>query len=439
MKKILIIIQREYITRVRKKAFIITTLLAPLGFFAFLIFSILIGGYSSSIKHVAIVDDSGLFEKMAFADAPDGSVIFQKEKDLVQLESAAGKSKNQKYDAIIQIPANYDLDNPKKININCLSDKSMGISSRTFINRTFSDKIRELRANKLNINQEQLDNLSQEIDLTYKGLSEDSKKSANATIAGAIGYVIGMAIYILLLVYGTMIMKGVMEEKSNRIMEVLVSSVKPVQLMLGKIIGIAAVGLTQFILWIVIMVISVVFVIPMLGLVPAHPQPMPQGAGPAGDFDPDRIQLFITALHEFHFGPLLIVFIIFFLGGFLLYGSLFAAIGAAGGDETDSQSLTFPVMLPIIISFVLLINVLQQPEGNLALWASLVPFCAPIIMPALMPFNPPIWQILLSMVLLYGGFILCAMLAARIYRTGILMYGKKTTFKEIGRWIFARN
>jgi ABC-2 type transport system permease protein len=413
--------------------------LAPLGFFAFIIFSILIGGYSSSIKQVAIVDDSALFENVAFPDAPDGSVIFHKEKNFSQLEAAVKQSNHQKFDAIIQIPTNYDLDNPKKININCLSDKSMGVVARSYINKTFSEKIRELRANKLNINQEQLDNLSQEIDLTYKGLSEDKKKSANATMAGVIGYVIGMAIYILLLVYGTMIMKGVMEEKSNRIMEVLVSSVKPVQLMLGKIIGIAAVGLTQFILWILLMGFSIFVIIPFMGLTPEHVQSMSKGGLHGGDLDPDQIQQGIAALHEFHFGSLLFVFIIFFLGGFLLYGSLFAAIGAAGGDETDSQSLTFPVMLPIIISFVLLVNVLGQPEGNLAMWASLIPLCSPIIMPALMPFNPPVWQILLSIVFLYGGFVLCAMLAAKIYRTGILMYGKKTTFREIGRWIFAKN
>ncbi len=439
MKKILIIIRREYITRVRKKAFIVTTLLAPLGFFAFILFSVLISGYSSSNKHVAIVDDSGVFANVAFPDATDGSVLFVKEKNLGEVEEVVKQPKNQKYDAIIQIPANYDLDNPKKININCLSDKSMGMIARTYINTTFSDKIRELRAKKLNIDQDQLDNLNQDIKLTYKGLSEDTKKSIDAEIGLGFGYLIGMAIYILLLIYGTMIMKGVMEEKSNRIMEVLVSSVKPIQLMLGKVIGIGAVGLTQFILWIILTWVGLFMIIPVLIHSAAHIQSMPHSSVPGGDWDIDKINHLIKALSEYHKGPIIFVLIIFFIGGFLLYGSLFAAVGAAGGDETDSQSLTFPVMLPIIISFTLLFNALGQPEGNVAMWASLIPFSSPIIMPALMPFNPPIWQILLSMVLLYGGFILCALLAAKIYRTGILMYGKKTTFKEIGRWIFARN
>jgi ABC-2 type transport system permease protein len=439
MRKVLIIIAREYVTRVRKRSFILTTILAPLGFFAFIFFSVLIGGYSSSNKQVAIVDNSGLFADVAFPDAEDGSVIFHREKNLSEVEASAKKAEHSRYDAIIEIPAGYDLDNPKKVGINCLSDKSMGLVSRSYINKVFSEKIRELRAIKFNISQEQLDNLAQEIDLSYKNLSEDGKKSANAVIAGVFGYVIGMAIYILLLVYGMMIMRGVMEEKSNRIMEVLVSSVKPVQLMLGKIIGIAAVGLTQFLLWIVLMSFSSFVVLPLLGLSQSHMQSMPQGHMQGGDFDPDKMQLYMAALHDFHFWPMIFVFFIFFLGGFLLYGSLFAAIGAAGGDDSDSQSLTLPITMPIALSFVLLINVLGQPEGNLALWSSLFPLCSPIIMPALMPFNPPVWQIILSILFLYGGFGLCAILAAKIYRTGILMYGKKTTFREIGRWVFARN
>lgn len=437
MTKILLIIQREYITRVRKRAFIITTLLAPLGFFAFTIFSILIAGYSSSSKQVAVADNSGLFEGLALPDAPDGSVVFHMVKDYKAAESQARLEKNPKYDAIIEIPANFDLEKPRKVNINCLSDKSMGINARSYINKTFSEKIRMLRAGRLNISHEQLENLDQDVDLSYKGLSEDKKKSANAVVGVFFGYAIGMIIYILLLVYGTMIMRGVMEEKTNRIMEVLVSSVRPVQLMIGKIIGIAAVGLTQFILWIVLMSLSLL-AIPFLGISPEHVQGASQGGLQSGDFDPDKMQQYIGSLQDFHYGPMLFVFALFFLGGFLLYGSLFAAVGAAGGDETDSQSLTFPVMLPIVLSFIMLMNVLGQPEGNLALWASLVPFSSPIIMPALMPFNPPLWQIIASVVLLYGGFLLCAMLAAKIYRTGILMYGKKISLKEIGRWIIAK-
>ena len=431
MSKIFIIIQREYITRVRKKSFIISTLLAPLGFFALILFSVLMSNYAGGTKHVLIRDDSGFFAGVAFPDASDGSVTFHYEKG-----ATSTPEKKQTYDAIIQIPANYDVDNPKKININCTSEKSLGMVASGYINKVFSDKVRQLRATKLNISQDQLDGLNMDIELTYQKLSEDKKKSANALVGMGFGYLIGIAIYTLLLVYGTMIMKGVTEEKTSRIMEVLVSSVKPVQLMLGKILGIAAVGLTQFILWIILMSTSVFVIIPMVGLSkPQHVQPMP-GNSPV---DPEAIAQIINVVKDFHFAPMIAVLIIFFLGGFLLYGSLFAAIGAAGGDETDSQSLTFPVILPIIITIAMMTNVLGQPEGQLALWASLIPFSSPIIMPALMTSNPPLWQILLSMVFLFGGFILCVMLAAKIYRTGILMYGKKITFKEIAKWIVAKN
>ena len=364
-----------------------------------------------------------------FPDAPDKSVEFDYLKQ--------GQAPSKKYDAIIRIPAHYDIDNPRKVAIACTSDKNLGVMATTYINKVFSDKVSEVRARKMNITQEQLDDLNTDIELSYQKLSEDNKKGASAIVGMGFGYVIGIAIYTLLLVYGTMIMKGVVEEKSSRIMEVLVSSVKPLQLMLGKILGIAAVGLTQFILWIILMSLSVVFLLPALGL--SKPAAAPPRMPAAENMDPQTLDQVLAILRDFHYGPMIVVLLLFFLGGFLLYGSLFAAIGAAGGDETDSQSLTFPVILPIIITIAMMTNILGQPDGKLAFWASLIPFSSPIIMPSLMPTNPPLWQIAVSLVLLFAGFLLCVSFAARIYRTGILMYGKKTSFREIGRWLFMRN
>ena len=439
MKKILIIIQREYITRIRKRAFIISTLLAPLGFFALIGFSVLMSGYSSSNKKLAIVDESGLFKDAVFPDAADGSVTFQIEKSISTVTADPKEGKKQKYDAIVEIPAGFDIDNPTKTNISCISEKGIGMISSTYINKTFSEKLRQVRAQHLHLDPDQLESLSKDIELTYHKLSDEGSKNTNASVGVLFGYFVGMAIYILLMVYGTMIMRGVMEEKTSRIMEVLVSSVKPVQLMIGKIIGIGAVGLTQFILWILLIVGGTIFVMPMLGLSSSQMKGMHTAGIHSQEIDPDSVQSFVNVAKDFHFGPIIVVLILFFLGGFLLYGSLFAAVGAAGGDENDSQSLVFPIMLPIIITVAMMMNVLSQPEGKLAFWTSLIPFCSPIIMPALMPSNPPLWQIGLSLVMLFGGFVLCAMLAAKIYRTGVLMYGKKTTFKEIGRWIFAKN
>lgn len=428
MSKILIIIQREYITRVRKRTFIISTLLAPLGFFALILFSVLMSNYAGGTRQVAISDEPGIFSSVSFPNAPDKSVEF----DYLKQSQAPTK----KYDAIIRIPANYDIDYPRKVSIACTSDKNLGVMATDYINKVFSDKVSEVRARKMNITQAQLDDLNTDIELSYQKLSEDNRKGASAIVGMGFGYLIGIAIYTLLLVYGTMIMKGVVEEKSSRIMEVLVSSVKPIQLMIGKILGIAAVGLTQFILWIMLMSFSVLILLPVLGL--SHPRSVQRI--PAGEaIDLHNMDQILTILRDFHYGPMVVVLLLFFLGGFLLYGSLFAAIGAAGGDETDSQSLTFPVILPIIITIAMMTNILGQPDGKLAFWASLIPFCSPIIMPSLMPTNPPLWQISLSLVLLFGGFVFCAAVAARIYRTGILMYGKKTSFREIGNWLFRKS
>ena len=439
MKKVFIIIKREYITRIRKRAFIITTFLTPIGFFGLIAFTVLMAGYSSSNKKVAIIDDSGIFKDVTFPDAPDGSVSFQMEKNLTAVTADPKEKSKQKYDAIIEIPADYDLEHPSKTNISCVSEKGIGMSTTSFINKTFSDKLRQIKAKRLNLDQDKLEDLNKEIQLTYHKLSEEDAKTSSAEVGVIFGNVIGFAMYILLIVYGTMIMRGVMEEKTSRIMEVLVSSAKPIQLMLGKIIGISAVGLTQFVLWILLISMGMFFGLPLLGISASHQPPAMHSRMTGAEVDPDMAQHFATALSTIHFGPIVFVLFVFFLGGFLLYGSLFAAIGAAGGDDNDSQSLVFPIMLPIIITVAMMNNVLSQPEGKLAFWASIIPFSSPIIMPALMPSNPPLWQVILSIVCLFGGFVICAGIAAKIYRTGILMYGKKTTFKEIAKWVFAKN
>jgi ABC-2 type transport system permease protein len=438
MNTIWIIIQREYITRVRKKSFIITTILAPLGLVAFAVFTVFIAGYSSSHKQVAIVDQSGLFGSLAFADADDGSVMFHKEQDTTGILTSP-KDATARYDALVVIPAHYDLSNPLRVKIDCISDKNIGLSTRAFIDKSFTDKIRLLRAEQLHLSSEQLQDLQQDIPLKYENLHADVRKALTAEIGAGLGYVMGMIIYVLLLVYGSMIMKGVAEEKSSRIMEVLISSVKPIQLMVGKIVGVGAVGLTQFVLWILLSAMTMLL-LPMLGLKAGNMQQMSRAGGSmqGADFDPDTVQQYIGALHDFHFAPLAIVLLLFFIGGFLLYGSLFAAIGAAGADEANAQSLTFPVMLPVIFSILLLSNVLTQPEGRVAFISSIVPFSSPIIMPALMPASPPIWHILLSLSMLILGFLLSVALAAKIYRTGILMYGKKVTFGEIIKWVVAK-
>ena len=261
-------------------------------------------------------------------------------------------------------------------------------------------------------------------------------KLGNAETSTWLGYAMGFMIYIVLLIYGTLVMRGVMEEKNNRIAEVITSSVKPFQLMMGKIIGIAFVGLTQFIIWIVLSAVIMTLLKGMYAGDISQVQNMNMMNGMQGM--PDRgtpeIANFLVNMDKLPLGLIAFGFIFFFLGGYLLYASIFAAIGAASGEEGD-QSLTFIATVPIIISIILLISVLNQPNSKLAIIASFIPFSAPIIMAGRLPFVPPTWQIIVSALSLIAGFVFTVWLAGKIYRTGILMYGKKVTFREMMKWV----
>ncbi|HLP20429.1 MAG TPA: ABC transporter permease [Chitinophagales bacterium] len=442
MNKIWIIIQREYITRVKRKSFIITTLLAPLGFFALIAGSVLISTYPQGRTDVAIVDESGLFRDVSFADAEDQTVYFHRVDDKYdQLATSLPKDKgeNKKYSAIIYIPAGFNINNPNNPVIAYRYVERPGVMKKQFINDRMNEAVDKLRMKMLNINEDVQKRMQTKTQLDFSSLEDITEKKGYTEAAGIAGMVMGFAIYISLFFYGTMIMKGVQEEKTNRIIEVLTSSVKPFQLLMGKIIGVGAVGLTQFILWIVL-IFGVNIVAGVIFGAAFHPQPMGgMGNVPAGGMDADEMQLIVNNISTLPFTQIMIFFPIYFLGGFLLYGSLFAAIGAAIGEDGDQQSLMIPVTVPIIISILIAVNVINNPDSSLGFWGSIIPFTSPVVMSALLPFRPVWWQIALSLGLLIGGFILTTYIAAKIYRIGILMYGKKVTFKEMVRWIFARN
>jgi ABC-2 type transport system permease protein len=238
-----------------------------------------------------------------------------------------------------------------------------------------------------------------------------------------------------MLMYGTMVMRGVMEEKTNRIAEVMVSSVKPFQLMLGKIIGIGMVGLTQFIIWIFLVALIQMGVGLMYSDQLSQLQNLPSGGMIQQQQSVTGIAKVFDGLSQMPWGYIVSLFLFFFMGGYMLYAALFAAVGSATGEEGD-QSLTFIVTLPVIISIMIMVNILEQPNGTLAIVSSMIPFTAPIVMCARLPFHPPAWQVILSMTSLVLGFLFTTWLAGRIYRVGILMYGKKVSFKELGKWLF---
>ncbi len=440
MNKIWIIIQREYITRVKRKSFIITTLLAPLGFFALISGSVLISTFSQGRTDVAIIDDSGLFKDITLPDAEDQTVYFHKVTEKLDELSAAlpkGEKEKRKYQGIIYIPANFNIKNPDNPVISYRYVERPGVMKKQFISGRINSALDKLRMKLLNIDEEAQTQMQKKVQLDYSSLDNQTEKKGYTEAAGITGMVMGFAIYISLFFYGTMIMKGVMEEKTNRIVEVLTSSVKPFQLLMGKIIGVGAVGLTQFILWIILM-FGVNIVAGIIFGVALHSHQPAIGGMQGQSIDAEEMQLVMNNLSQLPFKQIAFLFPLYFLGGFLLYGSLFAAVGAAMGEDGDQQSLMIPITVPIIISIFIAINVINNPDSSLGFWGSIIPFTSPVVMSALLPFRPVWWQIAISVLLLIGGFILTTYIAARIYRVGILMYGKKITLKEMGRWIFAR-
>lgn len=440
MNKIWIIIQREYITRVKRKSFIITTLLAPLGFFALISGSVLISTYSQGRTDVAIIDESGLFKDIPITDAEDQTVYFHKVNDRYD-ELAAQlpkeKKETQKYQAIIYIPQNFDINNPNKAAISYRYIERPGMMKKQFVSERMGGAVDKLRMKMLTINEEVQEQMQKKVMIDFTSLDNQKEKTGYAEAAGIAGMVMAFAIYISLFFYGTMIMKGVMEEKTSRIVEVLTSSVKPFQLLMGKIVGIGGVGLTQYVLWMVLT--AMVYFISMLLYGPhlisaANSMNSVGGSG----VDPDSIQNLINNLRELPFLQISIFFPLYFIGGFLLYGALFAAVGAAMGEDSDQQSLMIPITVPLIISSFIAINVVNNPDSVLGFWGSIIPLTSPVVMSALLPYRPEWWQIGLSLFLLVAGFILTTYIAAKIYRVGILMYGKKISFREMARWIFSR-
>jgi ABC-2 type transport system permease protein len=268
-------------------------------------------------------------------------------------------------------------------------------------------------------------------------VTESGEKKSNAGIASAVGYITALLIYFFILFYGVQILRGVIEEKTSRIVEVIISSVKPYQLMAGKIIGIGAVGLTQFIIWIIlgfgISSVAGSFMHPMT-MMPAEAGAAAQAAPP-----PDAMGDLLAGLGSVNIPLIIVAFAFYFIGAYLLYGSMFAAIGSAVDSDTDAQQFQFPITVPLIISIIVLVAVLKDPDGSLAFWMSMIPLFSPIIMMMRLPFGVPLWQLGLSMSLLVAGFVITLWLAARIYRIGILMYGSKVNYKILFKWMMTKN
>lgn len=437
MNKIALIARREFLTRVQKRTFLLTTILLPLLFFGLYALIIYFSVSSGEKYNIAVADKANIFNGKIEGDE---NVRFTFVSDETP-QTLRQQVENNKYDGYAFVPPGTKVLEQPKIDI--VTQKSVGLISRSKIEDKVNAALEQQRLLAFNISKSQLDSAKKEGDIQFSTIEGKNDSGKEAGLSYAIGYISGFLIYIVLFIYGTMVMRGVMEEKVNRIAEVIVSSVKPFQLMLGKILGIGAVGLVQFIIWIILM-ISLNFLVPLI--YPPLANAM-HNTGTQSQAMQSAEVIKNSGLIDNSIGinfPLIIgCFIFYFLGGYLLYSSLFACVGSAvNEDPQDAQSLMLPVTMPIIFGIVIMTKAVNDPASNLAVFGSLFPLFSPIVMMARIAHGVgdvvPVWQLLVSMVLLILGFLCTTWFAAKVYRTGILMYGKKPTWKEMWKWAWRR-
>lgn len=449
MDKVLLIIQREYLTRVKKKAFVIMTLAGPLLMAAILVIPVWLSMKKKDSKSIAIVDESGLL-KGKF-QSTDELIFNELSAPFAQAKESLNK---EEFDALLYAPNDFSVENPNGVKL--LSNKNLSIETSLSINKKIEKILENQKLEKSGLSEELIKSLKVNVDLESlvldKGGEEKSSGSLVATVAGYIG---GFFIYLSIFIFGAQVMRGVMEEKTNRIVEVIISSVKPFQLMMGKVVGIGLVGLTQYLLWIVLSIgvfsgVSTFFLSQSGGKEVTTEKVLEQqitnspGASELTPEAKEKLNKKIVSpladinksLSSINIGIFLVSFLFFFLFGYLFYGAVFAAIGAAVDNETDSQQFMLPISAPLIIAIIVAQTVVRDPESSISFWFSIIPFTSPIVMLVRVPFGVPMWELLLSMGLLVLATAGITWLAGRIYRVGILMYGKKVTYKELGKWLF---
>lgn len=431
MDKILLIIKREYLTRVKKKSFIIMTLLGPLMMAGLMLVPIWLAIKDKDIQRIEVID-----ETETFINQFENTSTLQFKHEFRSIEEAKEKFFDENYTSILHIK-----EGEKDPEVEMFYKKQPGISTISKIENTIEDCIRniELQA-KFNITKEQISEIHPNI--TVKPISitaEGDEESKNVGISTAVGFGGAILIYFFIFMYGVQIMRGVIEEKTSRIVEIIISSVKPFQLMMGKILGIALVGLTQFLLWTILTgtiytVIMSAFSVDASSM-PTQTEQLMQDANPNMSVNP--MQDIKEGFATIPIVQILVSFLFYFIAGYLLYGALLAAVGSAVDSEADTQQFMLPITIPLIFSFVVAQTVMENPDGSMAFWLSMIPFTSPVIMMVRIPFGGvETWELLLSMVLLILGFLGTTWVAAKIYRTGILMYGKKVTYKELWKWLF---
>ncbi len=414
MHKILLVIKREYLVRVRQKSFIVMTILAPLLMAALIIAPVYLANQSQEERFIAVNQHQQFnlenTEFVHFTTIPDLEVNNLKENFL-----------QSPYYALLHI---------EDSEFTLYSDQQISINVNDIIKRQLNHIIEINNLRNAGIDPKIIENAKEEVKITTKIIDEEGRSTKSHSEASmGIGFISGILIYMFIFMYGTMVMRGVIEEKTSRIIEVIISSIKPFQLMMGKILGVALVGITQFILWILLTIlISTIAELTFLDTTSI-----------ATEITPNEKSMILAQITNFTGGinliQIFVCFIFYFLAGYLMYSSLFAAVGSAVDAEADTQQFILPITIPLILSFIIIQPIMENPDGALAFWMSIIPFTSPVIMMVRMPFGVANWELFLSMGILIGSFIATTWLAGRIYRTGILMYGKKASYKELWKWL----
>lgn len=434
MNKIGLIIKREYLTRVKKRSFIIMTFLGPLLMAAIYIIPILLALHGGDEKKtIAVVDQSHWYERQ-FTNTENETFI---RLDDISIDSTKKLVQDGLFDIALYIPETQ-LNIPSSAVVYSMKQVPMNVESH--IKDVMKNEIQVQKLLASGVDPDILEKIKTDVSLTVIRMDEEGgEKETFSEIQFIIGMILSILIYVFIMMFGGQVMQGVSEEKSSRIIEVIVSSVKPFQLMMGKIIGVSLVALTQFLMWILLTGAIYLGFSAALGI--SNPEAISAGTVMTQEInsnnimDNESVQNILNIVKSIDFGAIILGFMIFFLLGYLLYATLFAAIGAIVEDNTDSQQFTLPVTVPLIISMLSAIYVVNNPDGPLALWLSMIPFTSPVVMMVRIPFGVPIWQVIVSALLLLVTFVAMTWVAAKIYRTGILMYGKKLTYKEIFKWL----
>ncbi|WP_192821690.1 ABC transporter permease [Rufibacter sp. LB8] len=433
MDKIWLVFQREYLVRVRKKSFIVMTILGPLLMAMIMILPAALFMMSDDAKVIQVLDESTLFGDKLVSNADFKFVPVKG-----PLEAAKEKYLASEDAALLYIPQ-IDLNQPKGIQL--YSQKSVSMTLISSLQKHVKQEVEAIKFAKSGIDQAVLDKIKVKVAIDTVNLSAEGEKSSNVGVTSIAGFLGAFMIYLFIFIYGAQIMRGVIEEKTSRILEIMVSSVKPFQLMAGKIMGIAAVGLTQFLLWIVLSSaiyagVSSTFELDRFSGAQIG-QTVEQMDNERDISQAQQINQVMNGLDNLNVPLLVGGFLFYFLGGYLLYGAMFGAVGAAVDSETDSQQFMMPITIPLILSFIVAQTIIMKdPNGTVAFWMSMIPLTSPIVMMLRLPFGVPDWELALSMFLLILGFVGTIWVAARIYRVGILMYGKKITYRELSKWLF---